>query len=239
MDGDAYCVADPAPLFNLLDIAGFAYWSSIPWKRSPLLDSEVLRGKPWQPHVQGGHWVADLSQVWRELLLARWLDNNSAFWYSLMRLGDEDVWTLIWSCLQNNKQMVVDRCWVGPGCVCNWNGIAHIVHRVRAKLYRGTTPRRISKWPHEDEVFRLFHQLDSGYRAKVMSEQIRNTPQARRELRRSQITRTGCCCGQPSFCSWTSGRSASGRFSCTGPAGHGGQSPPPPAAAAVVIVSRK
>ncbi len=193
LDADAYCVADPTPLFSLLDNNRLAVWYDYGpgWACGKQLDNLVCD----LHHQNGGQYLVNLSTYWTEMIAQRFLDNHSHIWYREGRLGDECSHRLIRNLV--NDRGVIGADWVdrtrGVGILCRYPayGPAYIAHRMRkeAKLFLGTVPRSSAKWPLETKVMRLFQELSPGYLAAKEAERIAKSPQARRAKRHAVLNR--------------------------------------------------
>ncbi len=180
LDGDAYLVKDPAPLFRLLDQHRLVIWYDHGPGRAcgPSLDNQVC---PLH-HQNGGQYLVDLATYWREFQAQRFLDNHSHIWYREGRLGDECSHRYIRHLIQDRGVLGAD--WVdrtrGVGILARYPayGPAYVAHRMRreSKLILGTQPRSNPKWPFEREVLDLFARMSPGY--------IEQPPQAERKRQR-------------------------------------------------------
>ncbi len=156
LDADAYCVSDPAPLFALLSAHPFVYFDSGPWSYpktnlalfGPLVES-------WAPPIQGGHYLVDCARYWKELQIARWMDDHAEAWHNAN--WDEDSWRCTISAL-GSDYLCLPASYCAGGMLCALDGRAMIVHRIHAKLFADRPPRRC-RFPREGEVLRLFEEL--------------------------------------------------------------------------------
>jgi hypothetical protein len=89
LDADAYCVADPRPLFDILDDVPFAYWEDLPrcWHNVHWLWYGIAGNHV--PPVQGGQLLIDVEQFSREAMLAHWINQHSDYFYR-HQFGDQD-----------------------------------------------------------------------------------------------------------------------------------------------------
>ena len=156
LDADAYCIADPALLFALLAAHPFVYFDSGPWSYpktnlalfGPLVES-------WAPPIQGGHYLVDCARYWKELQIARWMDDHAEAWHNAN--WDEDSWRCTISAL-GSDYLCLPASYCAGGMLCALDGRPLIVHRIHAKLFADRPPRRC-RFPREGEVLRLFEEL--------------------------------------------------------------------------------
>lgn len=156
LDADAYCVADPAPLFGLLtNSEPFAFWSDLPH-----MDGCVKWPAVWPggaagvPAVQGGQLLIDTRAAWRTLAVAHWLCQHSDFYFCHV-YGDQDCWRVALAAGASPYRCIGPADWVQPAFVCAHGGADYVVHRCQSKLFPGAEPRRCDAIPRESRVFDL------------------------------------------------------------------------------------
>jgi len=161
LDADAYCVADPAPAFELLDDARFAFWSDLPgtwgaidWEWTGLAPSKV-------PPMQGGQFFMDVQAFWRELVVANWINQHSDYFYAHM-FGDQDAMRVALSGTCGAYRCIGPAPWWRIAFICEWHGEPLVVHRCRAKLWPVGEARQNAALPLEDRVFELFAEVARG-----------------------------------------------------------------------------
>ncbi len=187
LDGDAYLVKDPAPLFRLLDQHRLVIWYDYgPGSAcGPTLDNLVC---PLH-HQNGGQYLVDLATYWREFQAQRFLDNHSSIWYREGRLGDECSHRYIRHLIQDQGVLGAD--WVdrtrGVGILARYPayGPAYVAHRMRreSKLILGTQPRSNPEWPFEREVLELFGRLSPDYHEQPTQAERKRQRRASRRKR--------------------------------------------------------
>ena len=181
LDGDAYLIADPGPLFDALDAGDpYLYWADWGNPCDPASD--------WLEHNQnGGEYLVDLRRFWTQYQAIRFLDNNAAIFYAAKnRCGDECSTRWVRHLTRGAGFQCAD--WVrrtrGVGVLCGLKDRPPIIaHRMRrdSKLYSGTNPRRCDRWPMERRVFELFAQFTSP------RKRFRPYPQAHKHLTRRSV----------------------------------------------------
>ena len=138
LDPDAYAVADPRPLFTLLDDRGLAYWADLPSfaDRTPYpFLAPLVREDGWVPPVQAGHLLIDLRKAWTELMLVRWYDNHADFWWRVHAGEDQGGWRTVLSAT-NDYRLIGNADWEGCAFVCRHDGRPWVVHRCQGKFWR-------------------------------------------------------------------------------------------------------
>ena len=187
LDADAYCVADPTPLFAALDENPLVVWSTR--REYPPTVPAVWSGIE-EPNVaaefQGGMYLIDLERCWREMLAVRWVDNHADYWWTHNKYHDEGSWRMIVTALKPafTKLNYQGRDGV---MICDWRNKIYICHRIRAKLYLGTVPRRNYSLPMEGRVFELFAALSPQYKQQVLEPQPGRNLAKLRAARQQQL----------------------------------------------------
>ena len=190
LDGDAYLVADPRPLFDLLEEHPFLWWENLGGfgdNDNPNLIRMFSGSTPAVPSVQGGHYLVHLEKAWRELMLAKWANDHSDFFWQALKNergygnSDEATWRLTL-----NLGTIPARC-LGPA---NWKRLAFvceapggqpmIVHRCRGKLLADREMRWHDGLPMERRVRELFDALGLAvYKPKLTRREIAHKARGR------------------------------------------------------------
>jgi hypothetical protein len=179
LDADAYCVADPTPLFAALDAAPFAFWEDLHFcSRNVHWEYFGVNGQHIPP-VQGGHLLFDLSACWRFLMVAHWLNMHSDYSYG-HSFGDQDAWRVALALTATPFGCLGKASWKRLAFVCAApDGRPMIVHRCRGKLLAGRVAQRHNSLPLESRVHELFREVCAGMGMKPAHEPVMLT---RREL---------------------------------------------------------
>ena len=171
MDADVIAPVDPTPMFDLLDQYGFVFWDS--GARSDSLTNKALFSgivDEWVPAIQGGHYLVDCARSWKELMIARWMDNYADVWDT--KNWDEDSWRCPLSALRSSHLCIGRLRYMRPNCgVCEWQGTPRFVHRFGAKLI-GTQPRSNPHLPMEHRVFEIYRNYVPQDRINPIQEKI-------------------------------------------------------------------
>ena len=193
LDADAYCVADPAPLFDLLDQHRFIYCGTGgPGNGCGPIPNELPM------HHNGGQYLVNLRTFWSELHAMRWLSNHGySSWAATSKafrrhgLGDECVTRLVRSVIEDRGCFMADssRYYRGLGMTFGHAGQTYVVHRMRpaSKLFPNSVPRGHRSWPLESLVMRLFAMESPEYAAKLEAERIARLPVSKRARRRAAV----------------------------------------------------
>ena len=162
IDADAYCVADPTPLFDLLNIAPFVYWSNfdavferVRWTSLGIPSANV-------PPVQGGHILIDIPNAWQFFTTAEWLNTERDYYYRYCGFGDEDTYRMALTIHNAPAHVVSQIIWNSPAITCTLDGMPMIVHRCGAKLYPDTEQTWNHNLPRESHVRQLFEEIVNG-----------------------------------------------------------------------------
>ncbi len=160
LDADAYCVTDPARLFVQLDgRQPFQCWSTAAPYMETVNRELTGAGPAIDIEVQGGQLLIDCRRAWRELMLVRWIDDHSDYYWSpgVNRFHDESSWRMV---LQSTLLPYLRRgyWWAGGSMVCDVGGEPAIVHRINSKLF-GASPQGHRRCPREHRVFQLYRDL--------------------------------------------------------------------------------
>jgi hypothetical protein len=135
LDADAYLVADPAPLFALLDAHPAVFWHD-PWHADDMWAKIGL--PPLYPRaVNGGQWLVRKSKCWRALRTYGWMNARSDYFYKKV-FGDQDCQLAAWRLTQTAFHVpgATDTAATdGRVLVCNGpDGAPAVVHRCRSKF---------------------------------------------------------------------------------------------------------
>lgn len=175
LDADAYCVADPTPVFRLENGCRFAFWrdlhhcdGAVHWNWYGLRGDRV-------PPIQGGQLLIDVPAFWRELMIAHWINQHSDYFYA-HQFGDQDSWRVALAGTRGSYHEAGVARWRRIAFVCDLGDVPLIVHRCRAKLLPGKPARRNGALPMEDRVFELYAEIADG------RPEPPQTPKSRREL---------------------------------------------------------
>jgi hypothetical protein len=193
LDADAYCVADPTPLFRLLDTHSYVYWADWgPGGACAPIPNELAS------HNNGGEYLVDLAKFWKQYQAIRFLDNYSHIFYRHNVIGDECSTRLVRSLVKDEGVFRAD--WAqharGVGILCKHQGTTYIAHRMgkKAKFFLDTVPRSNPKWPFEQRVLEMFAELSPDYVARKETERASRTPKALRAERQRVVERRGKPC---------------------------------------------
>ena len=160
LDADAYCVRDPAPLFDLLTPSQpFAFWSDLPETESNVKWARVWpNGAAGVPTVQGGQLLVDRRHAARLLAVAHWMCQHSDFYFAHV-YGDQDAWRVALAAGAGGYRHLGPAQWVGRAFVCGHGGTDYVVHRCKGKLFPGSNPEPCPRLPMEERVFELFREV--------------------------------------------------------------------------------
>lgn len=195
LDADAYCVADPAPLFAALDAAPYVFWSTGN-NYYPTYDTHWtgVAQDAGGMELQGGQYLIDFRRYWHELQIARWIDDHADYFWRHNKFHDEAAWRIAIAAL-GSRFLRLNYRWAGPIMVSGWQGTDYICHRIRSstKLIVGGTPRKSSQAPMEARLFELFAEVDPAYRSRfkqwLASERAARAPRMLRARRRAELAR--------------------------------------------------
>jgi len=167
LDADAYCVADPTPLFDIAEKEGFVFWSDLAGNYKTVKWPIVWPdGDNGIEAIQGGQLAIHLPSVWHEVQVAHWMNQHSDFYYQHI-YGDQDTWRVAFAATGRQIKCLGPAPWNTVAFVCPVNGVDTVVHRCQGKLFK---PKDIPKnnhaysnpkWhlPREQEVFAIFSEL--------------------------------------------------------------------------------
>lgn len=171
LDADAYCVADPAPLFDLASQQRVVFWSDLPhcgnnakwhgWGLDPHKSQQV-------PSLQGGQLTMDRVAFWRELLLAHWLNQHSDYAYQY-GYGDQDQWRIALAATGGSYLHLGMAPWRHPAFLYSVAGQVVVVHRCRGKLWGTWEDRVAAHLPKETRVWEYLRGLGSSGPADAAS----------------------------------------------------------------------
>ncbi len=137
LDADAYCVADPTPLFAAAAHAGagLCFWrdfdncaGNVKW---PVVWPSGAAGVP---AIQGGQLLIDRTKCESALRLMHWMSQHSDFYYQHM-FGDQDSWRVACAITGTPLLDLGHADWDHPAFVCRLHGTPVIVHRCQGKLF--------------------------------------------------------------------------------------------------------
>lgn len=133
LDADAYCVADPTPLFDLAEARGFVYWEDI-FDNAEFWPKVWPAGRGATTTVQGGQLVINRPKFWRELVTADHMNRNAGKFYRHL-YGDQDTWRVAMAVTGRAVRSMGKAPWRDPAFVISMNRTPAIVHRCRSKLF--------------------------------------------------------------------------------------------------------
>ena len=166
LDADAYCVADPAPLFAASEGAGLSFWEDF-----GNMAGNVKWDKVWPdgaggvPAIQGGQLLIDRRHCEPALQLMHWMCQRSEFYFAHM-FGDQDCWRVALAATGTPWRNFGTAPWKQTAFVCPvpGGGDPLVVHRCQGKLFRPSdiphgkngyaNPK--ADLPSEGRVFDLF-----------------------------------------------------------------------------------
>jgi hypothetical protein len=165
IDADAYFVADPAPLLDMLDGRGFVYWQDLPQQMNAVKwEKAYPEGKGTQiAPIQGGQIFLDKLQTWKLVHASKHMCDRREYFFKCM-FGDQDTWRVgLTAGLSTHLNLGAAPWLAGKAFVCSHNGIPYVVHRCQSKLF---APHDIPKgkvkysnpeysFPRETQVFDL------------------------------------------------------------------------------------
>lgn len=139
LDADAYCIANPAPLFALLDTgAPFAYWRDLASQNNSIKWKHVYpQGeKANVPPVQGGQLLIDRTRAGTLINTAKYMCDNADYYFKHM-YGDQDTWRVALALKCSDFRMIDLAHWShGVAFFCGLDrSNPAIVHRCQAKLF--------------------------------------------------------------------------------------------------------
>ncbi len=160
LDADAYNVADPAPLFDLVSETNpFVYWQDLPHTEGDVKwPSMGLTGDGKPPQVQGGQLVIHRPGFSRELLLAHWMNQHSDYFYS-HQYGDQDAYRVALVLTCGPYQCLGPASWRSKAFVCSHDDVPYIVHRCKAKFFLDKEVVALPQLPGEDRALAHFARL--------------------------------------------------------------------------------
>jgi SAM-dependent methyltransferase len=158
LDADAYCVADPSPLFSLLQDHPFVFWSDFESnKKNVKWEWSGIDGRG-MPAVQGGQLLIDLQKFWRETMISHFINMHSDYFYS-HQFGDQDSWPIALAATGINYRNLGAAHWQNVAFRCKFEGKDYIVHRCQSKMFIGHKPKRCDLLPKEARVFEMLNDL--------------------------------------------------------------------------------
>lgn len=153
LDADAYCVADPAPLFAACAGVGFAFWSDLPHCEHNVRWPAVWPdGAAGVPTFQGGQYVLDRAVGGRALAAAHFMNQHSDFYFKHL-FGDQDCFRVALAATGVPYRCLGPADWPGTAFVCRVDASPVVVHRCQGKLFR----------PHEIPAGASHHSNPQGH----------------------------------------------------------------------------
>ena len=136
LDADAYTVGDPAPLLDLAEKHGFVFWEDLPNTIHNVKWGEVWpQGDNGIPPIQGGQLAIHRPSVWREIVIAHWMNQHSDFYYQHM-FGDQDTWRVSFASTGKKILNLGLAPWSEVAFVCPLAHKPLVVHRCQGKMFR-------------------------------------------------------------------------------------------------------
>lgn len=159
LDADAYCVADPTPLFDLLYRSPVVFWEDLPRMMGCVSWPFVWPdGSAGVPTFQGGQFLIDLYAGWKTLALAHWLCQHSDYYFAHV-YGDQDCWRVALAAGGGKYRCLGAADWEQPAFVCRHEGVPYVVHRCQSKMFAGAPGPRADALPCEARAWELFETL--------------------------------------------------------------------------------
>jgi hypothetical protein len=162
IDADAYFVADPTAIFDVLDKTSFACWRNFTQAYSRVNWSAVGIQGLYVPALQGGHVLIHIEHAWDILVFADWLNQQRNYYYTYCGYGDEDTYRIAFAAYKAQPHIIAQVDWTGAVALCSWHGAPLIVHRCGSKLCPDTNPNWNKELPCEDRVKALFEEIVNG-----------------------------------------------------------------------------
>lgn len=170
LDADAYAVANPAPLFELLNNHPFVYWEDIEsMEAHTKWESTGVRNDGKVAPIQGGHWLVNKSTWWHELMCWMWYEQHSDYWHKTSWSDQEGLRQILTHLKSYGFRL--DRVKLLPvGFDCQWNGASYVVHRVQGKKWApwdrpvGYQDMQNPHLPLEQRYLSILEDVLSAYR---------------------------------------------------------------------------
>ncbi len=183
LDADAYVVRDPSPLFSLLNDSPFAYWQE-PYDNvwGPYHGLHPATIREVTP-VQSGQMLIDVRRFWREIVIARWIDDHAdyfcprtseprKYWH---QFGDQDSWRVALAYTHQKRTVVGPAKWKDFYFTYKHDNEDIIVHRCGSKLIPGTKPRWDDTLPLEKRVEGLWAELTAPAPVRALITSVNYT----------------------------------------------------------------
>jgi hypothetical protein len=162
LDSDAYCVRDPAPLFQELKNYPYICWTPMYtnatfWRKWTGITKEPIPSPP-----NGGMWLVDLCAFWKEMNIIRWIDAHADYFYRYNANCDEASVAMVLTEMES-KHLALP-IWSSGACLYPLNDESYVVHRMGSpyKLWPQFKPRWNFDLPLEGDVQQLFDTLSRG-----------------------------------------------------------------------------
>lgn len=151
LDGDAYCVQNPAPLFDQLKKASFVFWEDMGFHETDVKWDKVFPAGPQgAPIIQGGQILIDTVEAWPLLRVVHWICQHSDYYFAHM-YGDQDAWRLGLAAMSwaVDWKSLGRAPWSENAFLCGIPGQDPItVHRCQFKFFVRSTPMeaQVLRW---------------------------------------------------------------------------------------------
>lgn len=139
LDADAYCVANPAPLFDLIESNDFIFWQDLAHQNNVVkwqYINEDWRNKFPAP-IQGGQLLINRQNAWKLIHAAHHMCQHSSFYFKHM-YGDQDTWRVGLSAGIQNEIRTLNlgkADWDHLAFLCKYDSTCFVVHRCQGKLF--------------------------------------------------------------------------------------------------------
>lgn len=135
LDADAYCVADPTPVFAELVEHPLFYWRDTDAQLRTINWKEIGVDSIKIPPIQGGEFFIDRIKCQKLIALCNWMCQHSDYYFKHM-FGDQDTWrvglTILGSPYKCSTEISLK--WMGA-FECRYKNKPLIIHRCQGKLF--------------------------------------------------------------------------------------------------------
>lgn len=161
IDADAYPVANPRPLLDMLNGNRFVFWSDLPHMANNIKWEWYGMKAAGVPPIQGGQLAINVETFWRELCIADWINQHSEYFYA-HQYGDQDSWRVALAITAGTYRHLGAAPWCSPAFICRIDNKPLIVHRCGGKTWNLKNARREPHLPMEDKVWRFLEEQSLG-----------------------------------------------------------------------------
>ncbi len=165
LDWDAYCVANPRPLFAALDAHPMLYWAPhyLWWLQGNKPVHHAVYGLPFESDcpvrpVQGGTYLIDCRRAWRLIRLQRFSDSHPHAFYPPNHNTDEEGWRLAIAATEIDALRADPILWQGPAWWNYYEGTPYVIHRCNSKLWADCIPT----WDYDLPLERRVEELHAA-----------------------------------------------------------------------------